>query len=117
MFGVKYISAELRARYADPSWPRLREYVFRQVHWHCERCNKYTVALQLDHKHYRTLWYERWPEDVQALCVACHWHVTFWRPWQRRGKRALAFALMLVVVMVLVAATPMLLCHMAGMGG
>lgn len=75
----------------SPYWQSLRRYVFDQADYHCARCGKHTLHLDLDHLHYRTLGFEL-PQDVQALCRKCHQKKTTESRLRRRRRRKRSYS-------------------------
>lgn len=52
-------------------WRRFANEQRTRSDYHCERCGKHSLKLDVHHLHYRTLGNET-PEDVQVLCRLCH---------------------------------------------
>lgn len=52
-------------------WRKKRKYALEKLGAQCQRCSATDKPLQLHHKHYETLYYEKL-EDVAVLCEGCH---------------------------------------------
>jgi 5-methylcytosine-specific restriction endonuclease McrA len=52
------------------AWKRTRADYMRRIGWLCERCHV-RAAMIVHHLHYDRLYHEQ-PEDLFAVCRACH---------------------------------------------
>lgn len=52
-------------------WLSIRERKIKQAGNKCEKCGATGVTLQVHHKNYNRLYYERL-SDLTALCLSCH---------------------------------------------
>lgn len=53
------------------AWKKKRQVAIEKYENKCQRCGRMDLPLEVHHKHYRTLYYERF-EDVEVLCTYCH---------------------------------------------
>lgn len=52
-------------------WRKKREFALKILGAKCQMCNKTDLPLHVHHKHYKTLYHERF-EDVNIFCTLCH---------------------------------------------
>jgi 5-methylcytosine-specific restriction endonuclease McrA len=59
-------------RYLDsPAWKRIRRQVLSRARGRCERCGRFSTALEVHHRTYVRLGHEPLT-DLQALDLRCH---------------------------------------------
>ena len=52
-------------------WHKKRLRALKAAGHQCKRCEEKDTILEVHHKHYRTLFHERF-QDVRVLCSKCH---------------------------------------------
>ena len=75
-------SEDYRARLAAADWrEEIRPQILARARGRCERCECRSEVLEVHHRHYASFWREL-PEDLEALCPACH----DWADEERRAN-------------------------------
>ena len=52
-------------------WRNKRRRAIHMADYRCQKCGKKKEIFQIHHKHYATLFHERF-KDVEVLCISCH---------------------------------------------
>lgn len=77
----------------SPAWAELKERKRVELHDTCEMCGAQDTALELHHKHYRSIGCET-ENDVLLLCPACHKaadNERIYKRWKQRYRAIVTF--------------------------